>query len=135
MVNIFYYNDSKKKSNKKKLMGEKLYPVKRTGSKDSLYLEKYFLNLYIFFMWKKNFKKCIRNYSFGIDQFLKKSGIENFNSKFSFEDFYGSKLTFSDRVLAIKLFFSLNFLIFPLENYHPIKKFLSFIFIKKKPKC
>ena len=135
MVKIFYYNDSEKKFIKKKLMDEKLYPIKRSCSKNSLYLEKYFLNLYIFFIWKKNFKKCISNYSFGVDQFLKKSGIENFYSKFNFEVIYGSRLTFSDRVFAFKLFCSLNFLIFPLENYQSIKKFISFIFIKKKPKC
>ena len=77
MVKIIYFKDSKNFI-KKEVADKNIYSRKKTGLKNYLHLEKYFLNFYIFFMWKKNFKKCISKGSFKINQFLKQPDPKNF---------------------------------------------------------
>ena len=98
-------------------------------------IEKYFFDNFLFFFLHINFKKFF---------FFKLSKLKNHinffkNKRVNFGLYHldnSSSIiqTFSNRIRVNKEFFSLNFLIFPLEVKIPIRNFLNFVFTKKKPK-
>ena len=125
-LNFFSFKEKEKFSSKNKITKKKI---------QYFLIEKYFCDNFLFFILHINFKKFF---------FFKLSNLKNFSEFFTSKrvNFRLSHLdnrsiviqTFSNRIRVNKELFSLNFLTFPLEVKIPIRNFLNFAFIKKKPK-
>lgn len=125
-LTFFSFKEKEKFSSKNKITKKKI---------QYFLIEKYFCDNFLFFILHINFKKFF---------FFKLSNLKNFSEFFTSKrvNFRLSHLdnrsiviqTFSNRIRVNKELFSLNFLTFPLEVKIPIRNFLNFAFIKKKPK-
>lgn len=125
-LTFFSFKEKEKFSSKNKITKKKI---------QYFLIEKYFCDNFLFFILHINYKKFF---------FFKLSNLKNFSEFFTSKrvNFRLSHLdnrsiviqTFSNRIRVNKELFSLNFLTFPLEVKIPIRNFLNFAFIKKKPK-
>jgi|688.fasta_scaffold425343_2 hypothetical protein len=134
MIKLIYFNFKKEE---KIFLKNKIFKKPKITKKFFQYylIEKYFCDNFLFFLLHINLKKCF---------FFKLSKLKNFSKFFTrkgvnFRFFHlvnhsTINQTFSNRIRVNKELFSLNFLIFPLEVKIPIRNFLNFVFIKKKPK-
>ena len=98
-------------------------------------IENYLCNIYIFFLWQNNFKKCFENKIFQYSDRDRNLTKDFFNYSFTkFNNTTCKKWTFGDRTCIYKILFSLNFLKFWPEKNISTKNFLEFVFLKKKLK-
>lgn len=134
MIQITFFNNKRKEAF---FLAKKILKKQKIMKNFFQYylIEKYTINNFLFFIWYFFNKRCFKVKFSGSKTFSQFYSTKGFNLKsFNTNKNLMVRQTFSKRIWINKAFFSLNFLIFPLEKKVPNNIFLNFVFTKKKPK-